>query len=438
MEEAADYLRDHPFVDRCVTETWARPARSCERQAEPDFEMRDNLKPDKVMLRIIILSTLLISASGLQAATDIDTAMGLRLTGRSDLAQSILLEQVKKDPSDSQAIFELGVAQASLGKCSTAAKTFSTAKNVDDEASLAAAVRAAMDDLCPKLDRWSISTGFNVHAGPNINGGSEKREIEIRGLPYTLSDEAMAQSGFGITVNSSIRYNFPIGERMYLTPNIGISLTEATGDSIDGEQVSFGVDLMALTDTGSLSFGPHYTRVYDAWGLVNTDLGIAGRVLTSKEHSERILEVGFTQVDHKSDRLDGLIASLSIGQTWNYVDFGTSLTLSGFGSYDDRVDDMEDLSSLGVSISTSAPLTKDISVKLEGTLSVSSGHKRNPIFDVTRRDFRARTAATVTYHGVKTRFGEPYLGVEHVISNSNFVMKNFEHKSLVAGFSRRF
>jgi tetratricopeptide (TPR) repeat protein len=174
------------------------------------------------------------STSVPQQITETDAAALLLEAGQLDAAKRVLAHVLETNPNDNAAIFLLGmiaVAEKAYGAAidsfrrilatepnrervrlelarvffvqgdyENAERNFRFARAGD----LAPEVKANIDQylaVISRLKRWSYDLGLALAQDTNANGATSVHQVDLYGLPFTLSDNARQKSGAGVAID---------------------------------------------------------------------------------------------------------------------------------------------------------------------------------------------------------------------------------------------
>ena len=70
--------------------------------------------------------------------------------------------------------------------------------------------------------RWQFSTYMTVAPSTNLNQGSEKRSVNLNGLPFILSDNSVKHGGVGIVTGLQGGYFHPLTDSVDLVTSVGL------------------------------------------------------------------------------------------------------------------------------------------------------------------------------------------------------------------------
>lgn len=173
-------------------------------------------------------------AETVRQVTNNEAAALLVEAGRFNDAKRVLALSIQQNPNDYEAIFILGMIAVAEQDYDTAiayfrqilaaeperervrlelARAFFLQRDYDNAernfrfaraGDLPAEVRANIDQFLAaiqRLKRWSYDIAIGLAEDTNVNGATTAHQVDIFGLPFTLSDNARATSGVGIMVD---------------------------------------------------------------------------------------------------------------------------------------------------------------------------------------------------------------------------------------------
>lgn len=367
-------------------------------------------------------------------------AITARLSYQPELAESILSQLVQARPNEPQLIFDLGVAQAEQGDCVRASRTLSRGEDLAKTPTFARASDIAMEDLCPRLAPWDLTSSFSIGYDDNLNGGSNQRNIEIRGIPFTLSDDAMAQGGYGYTVAGAAAYNFSISRSDYLVPSAGISLSDREGDEYDSLTITTGLSYRHRGDVIDWRVGPEIVFGFDKDGLSQKGRGVrasASWISSSRagfyfSASHMIFEGVQTDQD---DRTTDVVSARYVRQLSSKGYVARVAMTASRNNYDF---DLQDLKTRSLEVGMSGPLTKRIGFDVYVQRALNDGDITHPVFGVKRSDVVTTVSAQASFASLEGWYGRPYIGVAHTLSDSSFDTKDYSKSAVTFGVTRQF
>jgi len=375
-----------------------------------------------------------------EASSALATALNARQNRRPDVAETILGRLLRDFPNDPRVRYELGVTQALLGKCATAARTFSSAQELLPVPTLREAVDDAMARLCPALAPVEASLSLELLYDSNHNSGSGSDTISIGGIPFTLSDDAMAQATQGIRVNGAIGYNFALSQRLYLVPSLGMVATDMRGSTYDKLTINSALHLRHRGDRNDIRFGPVLGAEYDGDGGRSQSAGLStdGRYAVSPTS---LLTYGISVrnlFDEQNPLRDARIVAADIGIN-RLIAKGRRLLTFGLSASDyDYENDFQDITSYRISASVRGQLARKIGYDAGVGFALNESQIVNRLFGTARRDQVATLHGQMSFAQFETVVGRPYLGLAYTNSQSTYPTKDFDRLQLNIGFTKSF
>lgn len=367
----------------------------------------------------------------------LDVAHAARRAGQIEESINLLGALSEQVPESAPILLELGIAHAELRQCRSAAAAFDAALRADP--GLGGVTSQVFGATCPSPTPWETSYNFSLQAGENINNGAVDSQVIIGGLPFTLSDDLVAQAGVAATISGSISRNVPVGPNDVLAPFVSLSLTDSSVEMLDAQRVTAGVNWLRRDDRYFTQFGGFTYREFDADGFEAEGVGLNGR-MSYRLSGNRLLQfsASVSSEDHRETRLDAGFYQASATYLWPNPS-GSMRFSSGLSwQLADYRDDTEDLTTVSLFGSATGTLGEAIGWQLGFALGSNEGATNDPLFGVIREDEFASVTALVSFSQLETVLGQPYLGLEHRIVRSNIPTDEYERTSLRAGFTRSF
>ncbi|NHK28019.1 DUF560 domain-containing protein [Parvularcula flava] len=129
---------------------------------------------------------------------------------------------------------------------------------------------------------WRVSLSMAAEPSTNINAGPDDERVTLFGLPFQLSDDALSQSGVGVSTSLNISAMPQINSRARLEARAGIRYTDYEGAGFDdafayaeaGPRISVGrLNAAVLATTSRRQFGgDNYSTSYGARLVLTTSL----------------------------------------------------------------------------------------------------------------------------------------------------------------------
>ncbi|MFZ3584124.1 hypothetical protein ACOI1H_18450 [Loktanella sp. DJP18] len=401
------------------------------------------------MKQAIFSIALMISATtapAQQVLTDAQVEQGYgqaiqaRMEYRPVDAEVILTVLSNARPNAQQILFDLGVSQAEQGKCGEASRTFGRGEDLAQTPSFARAVETAMADLCPRLAPWEFNAGLNIDYDTNANLGAGRKEIIINGLPFILTDETVAQSGYGYTASAGAAYNFSITPQSYIVPTFSASLGDREGSDFDRLTLQTGVSYRHRGDFVDWRVGPTLQWTIDHDGSSEKGRGIAASAdWTIDQRSGVYFSGSFTKVSNdragEQDHDDTYLTARyvrAVGEKGMVARVGLSFSKL------DHKNDLQDFSSKSAFAGLSGPLNNALGFDIEAATSVGDGEIIHPVFGVVRHDNVATLTGRISFAELDGWYGRPYVGLTQSWSQSSIDIKDYSRTAITFGITRQF
>ena len=111
-----------------------------------------------------------------------------------------------RNPDLPRVRLDLALAYFQAGEDGNAAHHFRLALGDDDLPAIVRARALAFLDLIRRRKSWSITGSVAIQPDSNINAATSARQVELFGLPASLSEDARQTSGVGVSANISGGY----------------------------------------------------------------------------------------------------------------------------------------------------------------------------------------------------------------------------------------
>ena len=129
---------------------------------------------------------------------------------------------------------------------------------------------------------WRVSLSMAAEPSTNINAGPDDERVTLFGLPFQLSDDALSQSGVGVSTSLNISAMPQLDSRTRLEARAGIRYTDYEGAGFDdafvyaeaGPRISVGrLNAAVLATVSKRQFGgDNYSTSYGARLVLTTPL----------------------------------------------------------------------------------------------------------------------------------------------------------------------
>lgn len=394
------------------------------------------------MKKIILTSILMclpLLAQAQSTQNPFESAIQARVAGRADIALAILNDIESQRPLDPRVKFEKGVALAQNGECAAAARTFNRGRDLTEHPEFRRASEEAMTHLCPKLAPFETSVYGQFTAQSNANGGSETDTIIVNGLPFTLSDDALAQRDTHLRIGGRVAYNMPLSHQHYLVPHVGLDLTFKEKDPSVTLRPDVGLSYRFRGDRNDFRVGPGLSAEFEDGDHVSTRIGVFGSgSFTIDPKSALLYSASITQKDLKGSDATEDAMSVTAGYLRRFDRGRKSFRLSLSHQRTDATNFMNDLDTTALTATVTGSFNQKYGYEIYAAHTWVDGDQTDPFFGVRRSDRIATIGANLSLPVADNFFGRPYVGISHTRSTSSFETKNYSNTGLTFGFTRSF
>jgi tetratricopeptide (TPR) repeat protein len=195
------------------------------------LRFRSHIVAASVMCVVVLVAASAKAAEVLQQITNNEAAALLIQADRLDDAKRVLALSLQQNPNDYEAIFMIGLIAVAEQRYDEAIASFRQILAAEPErervrlelarafflqgdydnaernfrfaraGDLPDEVRVNIDQyiaVIQRVKRWSYDVLFALADDTNVNGATTAQQVDIYGLPFTLSDDARQTSGVGI------------------------------------------------------------------------------------------------------------------------------------------------------------------------------------------------------------------------------------------------
>ena len=155
---------------------------------------------------------------------DLDFLHGTIAAKRGDWPAAIarFRAMLARNPDLPRVRLDLALAYFNAGEDGNAAYHFRLALGTEDLPAIVRARALVFLDLIRRRKTWSITGSVALAPDTNINAATSAREVELFGLPATLSEDARRTSGVGVIANVSGGYEARLSEDVRLGISAGL------------------------------------------------------------------------------------------------------------------------------------------------------------------------------------------------------------------------
>lgn len=161
---------------------------------------------------------------------------------------------------------------------------------------------------------WAFNFNFALAPDSNVNAATNDREIEIGGLPFTLSEDARESSGIGVEMRMGGRFDVPINNQLRLRQRASYRVLEYEGGEFDDQTISLSGGPVYRFGRNEVSATVLFSRRYFAGRDYNRTYGVRGDV--SRRLTDRVeaaIGAQLFQADHDEvTSLDGPRGEVSL------------------------------------------------------------------------------------------------------------------------------
>jgi tetratricopeptide (TPR) repeat protein len=286
---------------------------------------------------------------------------------------------------------------------------------------------------------WSYSFSIALAPDTNINGATTERELELFGLPFTLSEDARKKSGIGANVEGSLEFAPHIAPNARWRIGGAVQRREYDGDMFD--------DMVVSMQTGPRVVLPHWDLSILATGMnrwYGGDLysqARGGRIEAMWHPGGRSVfsaSLGLLDLDYtKMDDRDGLVLSASLAG-FRQLDATSALTARvGINRQDAREPAYANWSGL-FAAGYQRELPAGFSIYLEPSIGFADYDAALVAFDRARSDrVYSGTLALLNRHIVFDRF-TPRVAYTFTRTDSNIDLYDFNRHRIEIGLTTVF
>ncbi len=363
----------------------------------------------------------------------------LRRTGARRTAVDVYRRLLARDSGNQRARLELAQTLFDLKDLRTAEYQFRRALSgslPEADRRLARQYLSRILDLRP----WTVAAGLGLAPDSNINGGSSAQQVELWGLPFTLSKEARRRGGFGVRGYVSGQASARLGPGVKLVGQAWAEANEGRETQFSSEVLStrLGPEFVAANHRWSISATSEQVwygrrRLYDGiGGELAGDLSVdGGRTTYSASASAQSLDY------RDYEQHDGWLYGLSGART-HYQSPRAFWRLSGAvrAKRADAASESYDQARLAIGAYRTLPLR--LGVFLEPSVSIRRNRDRDPLFNVVREDHEASLALRMIKEDYSVWGLSPYLSAQISRTDSNIEVYSFDRTRIEFGLTRTF
>lgn len=304
------------------------------------------------------------------------------------------------------------------------------------------AVLANVDALLFQIRQakeWSYSMSIALAPDTNINGATAERDIELFGLPFSLSDDARKKSGIGASMDGALEFSPHIAPNARWRMGSAVQRREYAGSAFD--------DMVVSLHTGPRVVLPHWdlsllaTGMRRSYGGKQYSQALGGRVEATWHPGGRSVfsaSLGVVDVDYAlTDERDGLVLTAGLAG-FRQIDAvsGVSARL-GINRQDAEMPGYANWSG-ALSLGYRRELPAGSSVAIEPAISFARYDGVLSAFDRARSDrIYSASLAVLNRHIVLDRF-TPRVAYSFTRMDSNIGLFDFNRHRIELGLTTEF
>jgi hypothetical protein len=313
---------------------------------------------------------------------------------------------------------------------------FARAGNLPDE------VKANIDQYLAAIlrqKRWTYDAGLALAEDTNANGATNVRQVDLYGLPFTLSDNARQKSGAGVAVDAGGEWSPLIDNTTKARIGARVHRLEYGGSAFDDMTLSaYGGPELLLGRWRIDVFGTGFRRWY---GNTPYSDGAGGRIgvaylLTPRLQLGMTLDV--TEVTYRNlPEQDGPVTSGNIEAVYTISPSSFVHGAFGLGEQDSKLDALADTTHW-VSLDYYRDLPFGFSANFEPAYSWTRYNAPLAAFGVTRSDRSWALRLDVLNRRIEYEGFAPRLSFIHVEQSSNISLYQYSRNQIQLGLTRQF
>ncbi len=340
------------------------------------------------------------------------------------------------DPAAVRVRLELARAYFLIGDDKKAEYHFRLALGGGLPPSAAAAARTYLTAIRHRRN-WSVSFSTDLSPQTNVNHGADAQSILIGGLPFTLNADGKPQKGFTWDTQAAFLWRPALGNDWRLHVELDGFNRYAASQPLRERVVGGELGLIRQSDLGEIAGG---VRVERSWvGDTGFQSGM-GPWLTAKldpsatvSIAARLQYMHFTRDDGSTAHDITAVAGIS-------RQVGATTTLKLGGGLSAQISSLPSDGYLEPSVS--AGFEKVLPADFILGVDVDGAHRgydgRDPLFGVTRTDWRLSATARVVAGGWAINNLAPYIQYRFEWNDSNIAIYDYTDHSISLGLTGRY
>ncbi len=285
---------------------------------------------------------------------------------------------------------------------------------------------------------WQFSYGFNVTPESNINQGSNNKVIFLGGLPFTLNDDALAQSGVNINAHGALLISPKLSDSLY-----GHFKISASGNFLSASKqlnYNLGSELGLTIKQKSDKFGAGlaYNAQFFNQKPYSQKLGIWA--LWDKLLTDKLTWEGHISASNTSyNNVVGTDYNFRLYQSIQYehnaqLGFNLSPTIS----YKKSLSPLNSKLGFGLTLGSRHSLAYGFTINTNLSADYSQYFAQNTLFNKKRKDLDIGIGLKVANSKLRIFDFAPYIQYRFQLRKSNIELYNYTNHSVSFGLTARF
>jgi tetratricopeptide (TPR) repeat protein len=364
-------------------------------------------------------------------------------------AKHAMQRVIKLDPRNAnRAKLELASAQFALEQTDDARRLLSEVKadnppdnvrqNIDRFLALIG------DRHCQTRDneRWCANASASFIYDSNVNNATRERQVTLFGLPFTLSDDARAQSDTAVRLGANFDHIKTLSDTVAWQSGFSINFTDySTLDRYD--------TLQLLASTGPVFQVDEKTRVSipitaeavsftDQGDFYSTSIGVAPQVRYQLDETIAVNLNGSISRKHFIDNGERDTTSYSFNPSFDFQTCGQgTLRVGGGIGRDDSGIGIYSNDNWQLNASLFCSLGEGLALSIFGSYGQSDYDEREAANSVVREDIRRSIGANLRYENVETGW-DVTIGANYTDNDSNLTLYTYDRLQATAEIRKKF
>lgn len=243
---------------------------------------------------------------------------------------------------------------------------------------------------------WSASLNVSIVPDSNANAAPAADTVELFGLPFELSDEARAQSQFGLALGGSLGFAHRAGDNTRLNALIRGNYVAYRRSAFDDASIEFAPSVDLLRDFGIIRIEP---SVFSRWfGQQRFNAGGGLRVSLRQRLSPKMTGLYFASVRHADYRFNALDGqAYQVGARFTRALSSALFANAGLTyTFNTARDTFFEYQALGISGGIGREFSKGVTLSFNADIRPALYRDVPSIFGRRRKDLFTRAAFALT------------------------------------------